>query len=180
MSFDIAGTIPTAKEVTLFGLDPDPNKRTKIVEHLLATDEYAWNWARYWRDVLFLRATNERARVMASTFEDWMVKQLQANAGWDDITRSLITGKGDISEHGETALIFIHEGNPEEIAGEVSRIFLGIQMQCANCHDHPTDKWTRDQFPSMVAAPADDSERDRSRRIPNEPSPSWTATRTAS
>lgn len=93
VSFDIAGTIPTAKEVTLFGLDPDPNKRTKIVEHLLATDEYAWNWARYWRDVLFLRATNERARVMASTFEDWMVKQLQANAGWDDITRSLITGK---------------------------------------------------------------------------------------
>ncbi|TXT30195.1 MAG: hypothetical protein FD138_2312 [Planctomycetota bacterium] len=149
--FDIAGTIPTAKEVTLFGLDPDPNKRAKIVEQLLGSDEYALNWARYWRDVLFLRATNERARVMARTFEDWMVKQLQADAGWDDITRSLITGKGEISEHGETALIFIHEGNPEEIAGEVSRIFLGIQMQCANCHDHPTDKWTRDQFHSLAA-----------------------------
>ncbi len=151
VSFDIAGTIPTAKEVTLFGLDPDPNKRAKFVEQLLGTNDYALNWARYWRDVLFLRATNVRARVMASTFEDWMVKQLQADAGWDDIARSLITGKGEISEHGETALIFIHEGNPEEIAGEVSRIFLGIQMQCANCHDHPTDKWTRDQFHSLAA-----------------------------
>ncbi len=149
--FDIAGTIPTAKEVTLFGLDPEQNKRTKVVEQLLGTNDYALNWARYWRDVLFLRATNERARVMAPTFEDWMVKQLQADAGWDDIARSLITGKGEISEHGETALIFIHEGNPEEIAGEVSRIFLGIQMQCANCHDHPTDKWTRDQFHSLAA-----------------------------
>lgn len=149
--FDIAGTIPTAKDVTLFGLDPDQNKRAKVVEQLLGTNEYALNWARYWRDVLFLRATNERARLMAPTFEDWMVKQLQADTGWDDITRSLITGKGEISEHGETALIFIHEGNPEEIAGEVSRIFLGIQMQCANCHDHPTDKWTRDQFHSLAA-----------------------------
>ena len=149
--FDIAGTIPTAKEVTLFGLDPDQNKRSNVVEQLLDTNDYALNWARYWRDVLFLRATNERARVMAPTFEDWMVKQLQADAGWDDITRSLITGKGEISEHGETALIFIHEGNPEEIAGEVSRIFLGIQMLCANCHDHPTDKWTRDQFHSLAA-----------------------------
>ena len=149
--FDIAGTIPAAKEVTLFGLDPDPNKRAKIVEQLLGSDDYALNWARYWRDVLFLRATNERARIMSRTFEDWMVKQLQTNAGWDDITRALITGKGDIADHGETALIFIHEGNPEEIAGEVSRIFLGIQMQCANCHDHPTDKWTRDQFHALAA-----------------------------
>ncbi|MFM9963405.1 MAG: DUF1549 domain-containing protein [Planctomycetaceae bacterium] len=151
VSFDIAGTIPTAKEVTLFGLDPDPNKRAKVVEQLLGSDDYSLNWARYWRDVLFLRATNERARVMARTFEDWMAKQLAANTGWDDITRSLITGRGDIAEHGETALIFIHEANPEEIAGEVSRIFLGIQMQCANCHDHPTDKWTRDQFHSLAA-----------------------------
>lgn len=149
--FDIAGTIPTAKEDTLFGLDPNPNKRAKIVEQLLGTDDYAWNWTRYWRDVLFLRATNERARIMTGYFEDWMVKQLQDNAGWDDITRALITGLGEISEHGEATLIFIHEANPEEIAGEVSRIFLGIQMQCANCHDHPTDKWTRDQFHSLAA-----------------------------
>lgn len=149
--FDIAGTIPTAKEVTLFGLNPDRDKRTKIVDQLLATDDYAWNWARYWRDVLFLRATNERAGVMTRTFEDWMVKQLQENAGWNQITHDLLTGLGDISERGETALIFMHEANPEEIAGEVSRIFLGIQMQCANCHDHPTDKWTRDQFHSLAA-----------------------------
>jgi hypothetical protein len=149
--FDIAGTLPTAKEVTLFGLDPDPDKRAKVVERLLNSDEYPLNWARYWRDVFFLRATNERARIMTRTFEDWMANQLRANAGWDDIARALITAKGDISEHGEAALIFIHEANPEEIAGEVSRIFLGIQMQCANCHDHPTDKWTRDQFHSLAA-----------------------------
>lgn len=149
--FDIAGTIPTAKDVTLFGLDPDPNKRAKIVEQLLASDDYATNWARYWRDVFVLRATNEQARFAVGTFEDWFVQQFRDNVSWDKLTHSLITATGNVDEHGETGLIFIHQANPEEIAGEVSRVFLGIQIQCANCHDHPTDKWTRDQFHSLTA-----------------------------
>lgn len=149
--FDIAGTIPTAKEVTLFGLDPDPNKRAKVVDQLLATDDYALNWGRYWRDVFYLRATNEQARFALRAFEEWLVQQFREDAHWDKIARSLITAMGDVEEHGETGLVFIHQANPEEIAGEVSRVFLGIQMQCANCHDHPTDKWTRDQFHSLAA-----------------------------
>ncbi len=149
--FDIAGTPPTAKEVTLFGIDPDSNKRAAVVDHLLTSDDYATNWARYWRDVFFLRATNERARLMVGSFEDWMTGQLAKNAGWNDIATALLTATGDVQENGATALMFIHEANQEEIAGEASRIFLGIQMQCANCHDHPTDQWTRDQFHSLAA-----------------------------
>ncbi len=151
VSFDIAGTLPTAKEVTLFGLDPDLDKRTQLIERLLASDDYALNWAMYWRDVIFLRATNEFARVAIPSFETWMTQQLQQNVGWNKIARSLITGLGDIQEHGETAFVFAHQGNAEETAGEASRIFLGIQLQCANCHDHPTDKWNRDQFHALAA-----------------------------
>lgn len=151
VSFDIAGTPPTAKEVTLFGLDPDPNKRSQMVNRLLATDEYATNWARYWRDVFFLRATNERALLMVGSFEDWMTKQLADNVGWNGITKAMLTATGSVQENGATALMYIHEANQEEIAGEASRIFMGIQLQCANCHDHPTDKWTRDQFHALAA-----------------------------
>ncbi len=151
VSFDIVGTLPTAKEVTLFGLDPDPEKRAKLVDRLLASDEYALNWAMYWRDVIFLRATNEFARIAIPPFETWMTKQLQENVGWNKIAQSLITGVGEISEHGEAAFVFAQQGNAEEIAGEASRIFSGIQLQCANCHDHPTDKWTRDQFHALAA-----------------------------
>ena len=151
VSFDIVGTLPTAKEVTLFGLDPDPDKRAKLIDRLLASDDYALNWALYWRDVIFMRATNEFARVAIPTFETWMTTQLQQNVGWNKIAQALLTGAGDVSEHGEAAFVFAQQANAEEIAGEASRIFLGIQLQCANCHDHPTDKWTRDQFHSLAA-----------------------------
>ncbi|HLQ44991.1 MAG TPA: DUF1553 domain-containing protein, partial [Planctomycetaceae bacterium] len=132
-------------------LDPDPDKRAKLIDRLLASDDYGGNWAQYWRDVIFLRATNEFARAAIPSFETWMTAQLQQNVGWNEIARSLITGLGDIQEHGEAAFVFAHQGNADEIAGEASRIFLGIQLQCANCHDHPTDKWNRDQFHSLAA-----------------------------
>ncbi len=151
ISFDIVGTLPDAKEVTLFGLDPDPDKRAKLIDLLLTSDDYALNWALYWRDVIFLRATNEFARVAIPTFETWMTTQLQQNVGWNKIAQALLTGVGEVSEHGEAAFVFAQQANAEEIAGEASRIFSGIQLQCANCHDHPTDKWTRDQFHSLAA-----------------------------
>lgn len=151
VSFDIVGTLPTAKEVTLFGLDPDPDKRAKLVDRLLASEDYALNWALYWRDVIFMRATNEFARVAIPTFETWMTTQLQQNVGWHKIAQALLTGVGEVSEKGEAAFVFAQQANAEEIAGEASRIFMGIQLQCANCHDHPTDKWTRDQFHALAA-----------------------------
>lgn len=149
--FDLAGTVPTPREVTMFGLDPDPDKRMKLVERLLSSADFASNWAGYWRDVIFLRATDMRARLMEGTFEKWMAEQIRDNQGWDKITTSLLTATGEVTEHGETALMFAHNGQADEIAAEASRIFLGIQIQCANCHDHPNDKWKRQQFHQLAA-----------------------------
>jgi hypothetical protein len=149
--FDLAGTVPLPREVTMFGLDPDSDKRIKLVEKLLASDDYSHNWSAYWRDVIFLRATDMRARSMQGTFEKWMADQIRENNGWDKITTSLLTATGDVNEHGETALMFAHAGQADEIAAEASRIFLGIQIQCANCHDHPSDKWKRQQFHQLAA-----------------------------
>jgi hypothetical protein len=149
--FDLAGTVPSAREVTLFGLEPDPQKRDKVIDRLLASEDYAHNWAQYWRDVIFLRATDMRARIVEGTFEKWMSDQIRENRGWDKIVTALLTASGPINEHGETGLIFAHAGQADEIAAETSRIFLGIQIQCANCHDHPTDKWKRQQFHQLAA-----------------------------
>ncbi|HEV8000603.1 MAG TPA: DUF1549 domain-containing protein [Planctomycetaceae bacterium] len=149
--FDLAGTVPSAREVTLFGLEPDPQKRDKLIERLLASEEYAHNWAEYWRDVIFLRATDMRGRIIEGVFEKWMSDQIRENRGWDKIVTSLLTASGPVNEHGETALIFAHAGQADEIAAETSRIFLGIQIQCANCHDHPNDKWKRQQFHQLAA-----------------------------
>ncbi|HET6326185.1 MAG TPA: DUF1549 domain-containing protein [Planctomycetaceae bacterium] len=149
--FDLAGTVPGAREVTLFGLEPDPQKRDKVIDRLLSSEEYAHNWAEYWRDVIFLRATDMRGRIIEGVFEKWMSDQIRENRGWDKIVTSLLTASGPVNEHGETALIFAHAGDADEIAAETSRIFLGIQIQCANCHDHPNDKWKRHQFHQLAA-----------------------------
>ncbi|QDU39094.1 EF hand [Maioricimonas rarisocia] len=151
VSLDLAGRIPSPREVTLFGLDPNPNKRAELIERLLESDEYASLWASYWSEVIFSRATDQRARLVERPFDEWMQEQLAANRPWDEIASELLTATGNVNENGRTALIFAHTGQPAELAAEVSRIFLGIQMQCANCHNHPTDSWTREQFHELAA-----------------------------
>ncbi|MCC7420474.1 MAG: DUF1549 domain-containing protein [Planctomycetaceae bacterium] len=151
VTFDLTGTSPSPRDVTLFGLDSDPAKRAKLVDQLLDSDEFSRNWARYWRDVVFSRATEMRAQFATQTFEDWMHGEFQKKAPWDAIATSMLTAKGGVREEGSTGLIFAHGAEPAEVAAEVSRIFLGIQIQCANCHDHPTDAWKREQFHQLAA-----------------------------
>lgn len=151
VTLDFAGTLPSPEDVTLFGLNPDATKRAKVVDGLLETENYARNWARYWRDVIFSNATEMRSRLAHGIFEDWMAGQLQQNRPWDEVAAELITATGDVRENGATALIFAHGGEPVDVAAETSRIFLGIQIQCANCHDHPSDRWKREQFHQLAA-----------------------------
>src|SRR5690606_37099462 len=89
--------------------------------------------------------------LMQEVFEGWMAERLKQNRPWDEIAAELITATGDIRQNGATALILARSGEPAEIAAEVSRIFLGIQIQCANCHDHPSDIWKREQFHQLAA-----------------------------
>lgn len=151
ITFDLTGTTPEPNVVSLFGLDPDPAKRVKTIDRLLNSAGYARNWSQYWREVLYSRATDPRSRIAQGKFEEWLGKNLASNLGWDQIATQLLTATGDVQENGATALMFAHQGDPEEIASEASRIFLGIQIQCANCHDHPTDKWKREQFHQLAA-----------------------------
>ena len=151
ISLDLIGTTPSANEVTIFGLNPDSKKRTKLIEKLLKQKAFARNWSGYWSEVIYSHATEARARLGQNAFEDWMTEQLHKNRSWGEIASEMITASGNVQENGETALIYAHNAQAPEIAAEASRIFMGIQMSCANCHDHPTDKWTRDDFHSLAA-----------------------------
>ncbi len=149
--FDIVGRPATPGEITAFGLNPSETRRTDIVDSLLSSTEYGENWSRYWRDAIFLRATNMRAGIVRPAFGDWMASELNSSRGWDQIATELLTASGPVNNNGATALIFAHEGTAEEVAAEASRLFLGVQIQCANCHDHPWDSWKRDQFHQFTA-----------------------------
>jgi hypothetical protein len=151
VSLDLAGVVPAPEQVTLFGLDPDPEKRSKLIDRLLESDRYAQIWASYWKDVIFLRATEMRSRLSHQAFETWMREQLAENRSWDQICTDLLTATGKVQEDGQVGLIFAHSADPQELAAEIGRIFLGIQLSCANCHDHPTDQWKREQFHQLAA-----------------------------
>ena len=148
---DLIGQTPSTEEILAFGLDRDSRKRRKIVETLLGDAMYGANLARYWRDVIMYRRTDPRAALAGEPLLEYLSSAFNDNVGWDEIVTDFITATGDVRERGDTALIMAQGGKPEDIVAEVSRIFLGIQIQCAQCHDHPTDRWQREQFHELAA-----------------------------
>jgi hypothetical protein len=154
---DLTGELPVPADVTEFVADKDPNKRAKLIDKLLASDEFARHWARYWHDVIAARATNLQSRALGRSFENWMAERIKENKSWGEITRALLTASGKIEftddgSHGDLYFLLSKNGaaGPEERAAETSRVFMGIQIQCAQCHDHPSDVWKRQQFHELV------------------------------
>jgi uncharacterized protein DUF1549/uncharacterized protein DUF1553 len=158
VTLDLTGELPVPADVTEFVADRAPEKRARLIDKLLDTDEYARHWARYWRDVIASRFTNRQAAILTRPFEEWMTQQLKSNQKWDQIARAMITAEGPARftepyENGAAFFLLGHRGPDaaNERASETSRVFLGIQIQCAQCHDHPSDQWKRVQFHELAA-----------------------------
>ncbi|MCH2584683.1 MAG: DUF1549 domain-containing protein, partial [Planctomycetes bacterium] len=145
VSLDLAGKVPTVDELALFTLDPDPSKRSSRISSLLASEDYPESWGRYWRDVIAYRSQDQRFGIVREQLRRWVRDQLKEDRGWDEIAVDLLTAKGDINTNGQTGLVLAQMGEANELAAETSRIFLGIQLQCAQCHDHPYDRWKREE-----------------------------------
>jgi hypothetical protein len=150
-SLDLVGVPPTPEEITAFALDASPDKGIRAVERLLADKRFGDNWARYWRDVIMYRRTEERALLASAALVEFLASELNREPRWNDIAKKFITATGDVREEGSTALVMAQMASAEDFTAEVSRIFLGIQIQCAQCHNHPTDRWKREQFHELAA-----------------------------
>ncbi len=152
VSLDVTGKLPTPEQVIQFRHSKDKNKRAVLIDSLLASPDYGVNWGRYWKDVVQFHATPANpGLVRFPKLEDWLGTQLVKNRPWDEIASELITATGNTGENGAAVLTAAHQGQAVELAGEVSRVFLGVQIQCAQCHDHPTDSWKREQFHEFAA-----------------------------
>lgn len=147
----LVGRLPSPSAITAFVLDGDPKKRSSVVDSLLETERYGIHWARYWRDVIFSRAQDPRAERVAPVFERWIARHLNDDTGWDAVAKEIVTATGDVSKNGATGLIVAQQGETVNVAAEVARVFLGMQLQCAQCHDHPYDAWKREQFHELAA-----------------------------
>ncbi len=150
-TMDLVGHPPTPKDITAFALDPSPEKRVKAIDRLLTSSDFGENWGRYWRDVIMYRKADDRAMLVAPAIESYLAEEFNKNTPWDKIARSFITADGDVRENGSTGIIFAQSAQAVDVTAEVSRIFMGVQIQCAQCHDHPTDRWKRTQFHELAA-----------------------------
>lgn len=148
---DVVGDIPSPEHTTAFLLDPADTKRDRVVRDLLAHPQYGQNWARYWRDVILSRRLEDRAMIASNALVTMLAEDLNDGQGWDEVATKFITCLGDVRENGAAAIMMAQDGVTEDSTAEISRIFLGIQIQCAQCHDHPYDRWTREQFHELAA-----------------------------
>jgi hypothetical protein len=178
---DLVGTVPLPDDTAKFLADRSPDKRAKLVDQLLESPAYADHWMNYWDDVLMGRETRGNT-VDRGAFRAWLRTRFAANAHWDVIATELITGTGQNSlggarvrgpamqipmgampdVGGETAPAgtvngavnwpLRYEQTPQDFGASASRIFLGVQIQCAQCHDHKTESWKQEDFRRFSSA----------------------------
>lgn len=149
VSLDIIGTLPTADEARAFLASRDPDKRSKLVDALLARPEYADLWAQKWADLLRVdRGVLGHKR--AYTYFKWVRKSVAENKPFDVFARELIAAEGPLDEVGP-ANFFKAVTKPGEVASAISQVFLGVRITCAECHHHPFDRWSQDDYAGMAA-----------------------------
>jgi hypothetical protein len=151
VSLDLTGKQPEPKALERFVADPAEDKRAKIVEELLKSDAYAVNWGRYWRDTVTYHTPASANYLRWKLFDDWWAAQLRRNRPWDEVVTALVTASGINDEAAPVNYLTAMYGNPSEIAATTSRVFLGVQIQCAECHDAKTESWKREQFHEFAA-----------------------------
>lgn len=148
---DLIGRLPAPADVHEYVAATSADKKSALVDRLLALPQFGENWARYWRDVIGYRATAGQNRLFPFDAEPWLADAFNQNTDWGTIVRQMLSAQGLSTEVPQGFFIAAHEAVPEELAGETTRVFLGIQISCAQCHDHPTDTWKRDQFHELAS-----------------------------
>lgn len=146
---DICGRIPTQEEVQAFLADTSPDKRSKLVDHLLQQPDFADFWANKWVDLL--RPNPYRVGIKAVfNYDHWIRQSFHDRKPWDQFVRELITARGSTFRNGAVTM-FRDRREPEEITTMVSRLFVGVRLECAKCHHHPFEVWGQEDFYSFAA-----------------------------
>ncbi|MFC5455875.1 DUF1549 domain-containing protein [Prosthecobacter fluviatilis] len=146
---DIAGRIPTLEEAQAYISSKDPQKRGKLIDTLLASDGYTSHMFNYWADVLRL-TDNVKGRITAEAYEEWLKQQVKANVPYDKFVKNLLTTDGGVWDSGSIGFWQRDENKLDHLAYTV-QVFLGTSIVCAQCHNHPFDKWSQMDYYHMAA-----------------------------
>lgn len=148
VTLDLTGVIPEIGEARVFLADTRADKRTRHIDQLLQRPRHAAHLANVWRDVLLPRAVSESA---AAGFERWLQSQFAANVPYDVQAREVLLARGQLGVSPPTMYYAALQSKPSELAASSSRVFLGLQIRCAECHDHPFTDWKQNDFWGLAA-----------------------------
>jgi hypothetical protein len=147
---DLAGSVPTYEETVAFLDSKDPARRNKLIDRLLADPRYAQHQADVWDMILFGRRPPGYDTDKREGFEGWMKSRFEKNVPYDSWARELLKAEGNSAENG--ALYYVQYRNaPEDAIEAIAQTFLGVQLHCARCHDHPYENWKQLDFYGMAA-----------------------------
>ena len=149
VTLDLTGHLPTSEVVTAFLGDSSINKQETLVDTLLGSDEFNEYWTLQLAKLLRIGA-QERNTEGAFVYHQWLSQQVRDGVGYNQIARSVILATGDSHEVGP-ANFYRTVNGPREQAEFMSELFMGARLRCANCHNHPLDKWTQDDYHGLAA-----------------------------
>ncbi len=148
---DITGTLPTPKQVRDFLADPAAGKRDKLIDALVETPEYAFYFANKWADVLRVKRRNEPARAAGTfAFHNWIREAIAQDMPYSEFVRSILGATGDETTNPPTVWLKELE-KPEQFVDDTAQVFLGQRLACAQCHHHPYEKWSQDDYWGLAA-----------------------------
>lgn len=144
---DVTGRLPTPEAATSFLAElPSAEKRLRVIDELLASDAFVDFWTMKLADLLLLNGQGGAAKA----YHAWLRGQVATRAPFDQMARTLLTATGELARVGPANFMTL-ANDPRDLSEHAGRIFLGVQMACARCHTHPSDRWTQEDYHRFAA-----------------------------
>ncbi len=149
-SLDIVGVLPSVEEYARFMEDKDEKKRDKLVDELLNRKEFVEVWVMKWAELLQIRTTNQISYKSMLRYYNWLQERIASNMPTDQMVRELLGSSGGTFQNAATNY-YQNERDTLKTSENVAQVFMGMRIQCAQCHNHPFDRWTMDDYYSFAA-----------------------------
>lgn len=148
---DIAGHVPPAVPARDFLLDDDSQRRVRLVDELLASPDFYDHWGNVLTEIFTAERPVRHDTHDGRVLSQWLADSLRAGRSYRDIAHDLIAGEGTTETSGPANFLFRYDVEPEQLTGAVATRFLGVSLQCAQCHNHPFQQWEQDDFWGVAA-----------------------------
>jgi Protein of unknown function (DUF1549)/Protein of unknown function (DUF1553) len=146
---DLTGVIPSVDKTKAFLDDKDPNKRAKLIDELLASPVFGKHEADVWTKLMFQRLTENRG-IRIDPLREWLEDKFILGENWDRIVTGLVTATGTQEENGASTY-FLATLSADKMTDSISRLFLGVKIECAQCHNHPFVSYKQNDYWALAA-----------------------------